>query len=63
VVVGVEGIGIDSGPGLRMLPLIYPRSPFEPSTCVMLVFHYSRLFPLNFCSSERIVSEGVPDII
>ena len=28
----------------------------------MFVFHCKRLSLLNFCSSERIVSEGTPDI-
>jgi hypothetical protein len=29
----------------------------------MLVFHWSRFSPLNFCSSERIVSDGMPEDI
>ena len=29
----------------------------------MLFFHCSKLSPLNFCSSERIVSEGIADIV
>jgi hypothetical protein len=30
---------------------------------VILVFHWSKFSPLNFCSSGSIVSEGIPDII
>ena len=30
---------------------------------MILVFHWSRLSPLNFCSSDSIVSEGIPDIV
>jgi hypothetical protein len=58
-----DGSGTDSAPGLVIFPSIYPSSPFDPSNCVMLVFHWSRLSPLNFCSSDSIVSEGMPDII
>jgi len=58
-----EGSGIDSGPGFGIFPLIYPSNPLDPSSWFILVFHWSRLFPLNFCSSESRVSEGIPDII
>jgi hypothetical protein len=30
---------------------------------VILMFHLNRLSPLNFCSSERIVRDAVPDDI
>ena len=49
--------------GFPMFPSTYPVSPFDPSNCVMVIFHFSRFSPLNFCSSESIVSEGVPDDI
>ena len=54
---------MDSGPGFGIFPLIYPSNPFDPSSCVILVFHCSKLSPLNFCSSDSIVSDDVPDII
>ena len=56
------GSGTDSGPGIGILPLIYPNSPFDPKSWVILVFHCSKLSPLNFCSLESIVSDGIPDI-
>jgi len=50
--------------GKVIFPSMYPDSPFAPSNWVMLVVHESKLSPLNFCSSERIVSEGeVADIL
>ena len=54
---------MDSGPGFGMFPLIYPSSPFDPSSCMILVFHCGGLSLLNFCSSDSIVSDDVPDII
>ena len=47
--------------GLGTLPSTYPSSPLEPSSWVIIVVHLSRLSPLNFCSSERIVRDGIPD--
>ena len=62
VAVGVVGSGTDSGPGFWITPSIYPDSPFDASSWIMFVFHWSKLSPLNFCSSESIVRDGVPDI-
>ena len=45
------------------MPSMYPNRPFEPKSCVMLVVHDSKFSPLNFCSSVRIVREGVLDDI
>ena len=53
----------DGATGFAMLPSIYPVSPFDPNSCVMVIFHLSRFSPLNFCSSESIVREDVPDDI
>ena len=63
VVVSEVGSGTDSGPGFGMFLLIYPSNPFDPSSCVILVFHCSKLSLLNFCSLDSIVSDDVPDII
>jgi len=49
--------------GFATLPSMYPVSPLDPSNCVMVIFHFSRFSPLNFCSSGSIVNEGVPDDI
>ena len=60
---GVSGIGIDSGSGFCIFLSIYPDNPFDASSWNIFVFHYSKFSPLNFCSSESVVSEGVPDIV
>ena len=58
---------MDSGGGSELgffsVPFKYPSSPLAPSSWLILIFHWRRLSPLNFCSSERIVSDSVPDII
>ena len=60
---GVGGINRMMIP-LQFLSVITdPVSPFDPSNCVILMFHAIRLSPLNFCSSERIVNDGVPNDI
>ena len=63
IMVVSEGIGIDLGLGFIICPLIYPSNPLDPSSWVILAFHCSRLSPLNFGSSESMVSEVVPDIV
>ena len=54
--------GAGSG-GFMTRPSMYPSNPLEPRSWVILVDHLSRLSPLNFCSSESIVSVGIPDIV
>jgi hypothetical protein len=49
--------------GFAIVPSTYPDSPFEPSSWVMFMAHASRLSLLNFCSSESIVRDVVPDDI
>ena len=49
--------------GFGTFPSIYPVSPFDLSNCIMVMFHFSKFSPLNFCSSESIVNEGVPEDI
>ena len=49
--------------GIVTCPLMYPSSPLDPSSCFILVDHFSRLFPLNFCSLESNVRVGMPDIV
>jgi hypothetical protein len=58
------GIGapVPSCAGKLIVPSMYPDNPFDPRSCIMLVVHDSRFSLLNFCSSERIVSEGDDDI-
>lgn len=63
VVAGVVGSGIDSGPGFFIVLSIYPNRPFDVSSWVMFVFHWSKFSLLNFCSLVSIVREGIPDII
>ena len=58
-----EGSGVGAGSGFCIFPSIQPDNPFDPRSWVMLVFHCSKLFLLNFCSSESMVSEGIPDMI
>ena len=60
---GVSGIGIDSGSRFCIFLSIYPDNPFDASSWNIFIFHCSKFSPLNFCSSESIVSEGVPDIV
>ena len=60
---GVAGCGVDPIPGFCIIPPIYPINPLAPSNCLIFVFHWSRLSLLNFCSSESIVSEGIPAIM
>ena len=71
----VEYMGVGSGgfasvsvsvcgrTGRGIFPSIYPDKPFDPKSWVMFVVHDRRLSPLNFCSSERIVNDGVPEVI
>ncbi len=54
---------VDCMVGFGMSPLTYPVSPLDPRICAIVTFHVIRLLPLNFCSSESIVREGVPDAI
>lgn len=65
MVVAVSGVVVleDCSSGFVIFPLIYPTSPLDPSNWVILIFHCNRFSPLNFCSSERIVNDGVPDDI
>ena len=66
VVVAVVVASVDVSVGAVrkvILRSMYPDSPFDPNNWIILVFHESRLSPLNFCSSERIVSEGVDDMV
>ncbi len=51
----------EGGLGFPMVPSMYPVSPLDPSNCAMVIFHFRRFSPLNFCSSESIVREDVPD--
>ena len=61
--VGVVSLsGIDGLVGFAIFPSTYPSSPFDASSWMMFVFHCRRLSPLNFCSSDRSVSDGIPDI-
>ena len=53
----------EGGPGFDIFPLIYPDNPFDPRSWVILVFHWSKLSPLNFCSLESMVSEGILDMV
>ncbi len=54
---------VDGTAGFGMLPSTYPVSPLDPSSCVILTFHVIRFSLLNFCSSDNIVNEGVPNDI
>ena len=49
--------------GLGILPSTYPSSPLDLSSWVIVVVHFSKLSPLNFCSSEKIVKVGIPENI
>ena len=54
---------VDGAAGFGIFPSTYPVSPLDPSSCSMLMFHFIRFSPLNFCSLDNIVNEGVPDDI
>ncbi len=56
----VVGVG---STGCITFPSMYPVSPFDPSSCVIVTFQFSKFSPLNFCSSESIVKEGIPEDI
>ena len=49
--------------GFAMVPSMYPVSPLDPSNWIIVMFHFIRFSLLNFCSSESIVNEDVPDDI